>query len=440
MNTAKEKISSLKSSLLSISTKYVTTMIDDVDQRQKSRIENVATFLYILYLSLLCLRVVVIALIYNWHLFPEDYFTYDLFGGFLGPSRMNLLDGNLCLVLWPALVIITFLHCTVTPFYRRLQLTSFAFQLIVTNRECFWPLNPQLTLKVLIKVLWKKDRNELSRIKFSRRTLSHFPHLPHLVRCQAVLLSQVLDILIACFVVEFALFCLFGVFYYYVFLLWPFYSFAKCLLIIFEVSMVFYAVWHSTNIFLFLVHVFNLVLFALIAQQRAINSKLKKRISLVTKTTKKLSSSKLAALLNQYNSCHFQFIRTLLITNREYISTFLWLFFWTMFPLNTYSLATVTLKSVPLSVKMLLLVNSSLQIGNATLAIFPMLKAVSPINSASRYFHWAQPHLNVSQINLKVKLLTYYDVLTTGEKIAYTVGVFGHVTPKALFEVLVVQS
>ncbi len=436
MNTAKEKISSLQLTLLSISTKYVTRM-NETGESRKSRPGIGTTALYILYLSVLCVRIVINALIYNWpDLFSDAYFTYDLWSGFLGPSRMNLMDGNLCLVLWPATVIIIFLHCTVT-FYRRLQLTSFAFQLIVSNRECFWQLNPHLNLKTLMKIVWKNDPRQLSLIKlFSRRKLSHFPHLPHSARCQAVLLSQVLDILIACFVAQFALFCLFGVFYYFAFLLWPFYSLLESLVIIFDVSMIFYAVWHSTNIFLYLVHVFHVVLFVLVAQQRAMNARLKRRISLLTKTSKK-SSSKLAALLNQYNSCHFHFIRSLLITNREYISTFLWLFFWTMFPLNTYSLATVTLRSVPLSVKMLLLVNSSLQIGNATLAIFPMLKTVSPVNSASRYFHWAQPHLNVSQINLKIKLLTYYDVLTIGEKIAYTVGVFGHVTPKALFEVLV---
>ncbi len=269
-----------------------------------------------------------------------------------------------------------------------------------------------------------------------------FPHLSHLVRCRAVFLTKVFDFIIAIFVVQFATFCLFGLLYYYFFIFKPMFPQFFCRLLIFiETSFIFYAVWHCSKIFLFLVHTFHLVLYVWIAQQKAEHKTLETLISSQSKT--RIFRSQLAIFTQTYAHLHLRLVRSIITCNKEYISPLLLLYLLTMSPLNVHSIAVIGLKkAVPFQVKALLVVNTSLQIVNALLAFWPLLRVVGPVNgTAHRYFYRAQPHLKENDLSrLKLKVMTYHDVLTCagGEKraVAFTVGPLGPLTPNAVVEVI----
>ncbi|KAH9396490.1 hypothetical protein TYRP_019511 [Tyrophagus putrescentiae] len=204
--------------------------------------------------------------------------------------------------------------------------------------------------------------------------------------------------------------------------------------------------WPAMLIMAFLhLHTFHLVLYVWIAQQKAEHKTLEKLISSQSRT--RIFRTQLAISTQIYAHLHRRLVRSIITCNREYISPLLLLYLLTMSPLNVHSIAVIGLKkAVPFQVKALLVVNTSLQIVNALLAFWPLLRVVGPVNgTAHRYFYRVQPHLKENDLSrLKLKVMTYHDVLTCagGEKraVAFTVGPLGPLTPNAVVEFLLLWS
>lgn len=306
MNNIKQKILMLHSILLSISTNYITKITNPKHVKSHFRLPF-CTFFFCFHLFSLFWRLLISTVILNCHYtdLSNSFFNYDLMTGFF--VRMNLLDGNLCLVLCPATIFLIFLHCSVH-FSHGLTFFAYAHDLIVINREHFFALNPHLSFAILKNDLFKSNQKKLSMIKFSSEQLAYFPNLPHCIRCQAVFISLTFDVLIAVFVLLLALFSLFGLFYYYVYIFWPMYTYFQSSVIAIEISIVFYSVWQSTKILLFYVHVINLTIFALVSQQKIQNIALQ---SVINSQSKIKNVHQLAFYLKSYFDLHVQFIRFL---------------------------------------------------------------------------------------------------------------------------------
>ena len=249
-----------------------------------------------------------------------------------------------------------------------------------------------------------------------------------------MLLSFAFDLLLAVFLIVFGLIGCFGVYHYYVFIIWPRYSVVKGLLVIVDGILVVYTVWHSAKVVIFLIHSLNLVIYVIVARQAVMTQTVKTLVGASIKN--KVAQVQLAAYLPAYIRWQLRVIAILLTTNRKVVSPLLLLTIVSMFGANVYATAMLVLKRLLFEQKMLLLVVCALQTFFTFLGLLPMIKATGALYRSCRYLHLAQPALDKSNLSLKIKLFTLNEVLTSGSKFAFTVGSVGKVTSHALFEVI----
>ncbi|KAH9403423.1 hypothetical protein TYRP_015312, partial [Tyrophagus putrescentiae] len=148
-------------------------------------------------------------------------------------------------------------------------------------------------------------------------------------------------------------------------------------------------------------------------------------------------------LLPHYLRSHLQFISDLLTTNREMFSPIILFTMLTMFGANVSM--TILSKRVTFMENSLLLLISVNTTFFLLLSVRPAVVAATVVAAASKHLLQAQNFLfslqssrgrspvvsgNSSEANLRLKLnvATYYEVLISGEKFAYTVGPIGKIT------------
>ncbi|KAH9397033.1 hypothetical protein TYRP_003337 [Tyrophagus putrescentiae] len=129
-------------------------------------------------------------------------------------------------------------------------------------------------------------------------------------------------------------------------------------------------------------------------------------------------------------------LREFFTANQEIVSTFLLRTLFCIFSLNIYIITALMLKSMSLQNRIVLLDVVSLQTIFLCLATQPMIVAFRSLRSPARYLYQAQLRLNrLPQITtLKIKLATYYEVLTSGEPFAFSVGPLGKVTSQNVLQ------
>lgn len=375
-------------------------------------------------------RIVCTAIILNFNVF-SDYFHYDLVADFL--IKLFNSDSKFPLVLWPNLLLFFYADYSVH-FCKGLLSFCLGYDLIVLNPKNFFVLNPQFkSVKIFKKVLWEKVFNS-DQIKFKIQSLPNFPYLHRSSRCQAVLYSFVFEIFMASFVVFLGFLCFLLLCYLYFAKIYPVYIFWQSIIMFVDITMILYLIWHSFKLALFILHTLYLVIYVLSAQQKIMNE----TVQVLTKSKfkkSKIAQLQLAVYLNKYIKTQLRNINLLLFTNKEFISTTLCLCMLTMFGVNVYSVAMITLRNLQLINKMILVAICALQFIVIILGVMRMIMVSKALYSSNRYLYRAQFQLDASYLSLKIKLLTMYEVLNGGKKFAYTVGPVGKLTSRALMKV-----
>ncbi|KAH9401373.1 hypothetical protein TYRP_016757 [Tyrophagus putrescentiae] len=149
-----------------------------------------------------------------------------------------------------------------------------------------------------------------------------------------------------------------------------------------------------------------------------------------------LSYIQLVIYLERYIAVNFQFISNILIINKEFVSFVLMIAIVTMLGLNVHSVAMMALRRLPLMESLFLLIICVLQTFFSALAMQPMVEAVGAVHSSKKYLYRAQPYLDGTSVQMKLKLAIHYEVVNGGEKFTFTVGPLGKITTEAFFQQL----
>lgn len=421
--------------LLFISADYITNMADE--NRPISYHKKCFLVAYYIYMITYMIRLVLAALVLNNLLLPRSYLRVDLFIGFL--IKVRFIDRYLALVLSPIFLLLLFVDYTV---HFRCGLHSFhlAYDIIVTNKQNFTLLNPQLNWQ---NIRHKSIKSVCKNINVTNHSLTHFPGLQHSIRQRAILLSFTFDILMAIFVIYYSLICIFGLSYFYLNTVWAALPFAQGLLVITESSMVVYTAWHSTKIGFFLAHFTGMIIFVLSRQLVIALKRLERLLKEVRRQSSKSSSAtgnqlldlaqhRLASFYHGYLRLHHKLFYDLSHCNAEVNSPSLLLTLLTVFGFNIYSATLLIVKELSQKMRALVFAANYMVPLFLYLAIHPMITVRRLMQSSQLYLHRSQVYLGNSNadVRLKLKLAGASD-----RRFAFTVGPVGKVTTNQLVKV-----
>ncbi len=222
-----------------------------------------------------------------------------------------------------------------------------------------------------------------------------------------------------------------------------------------DISLVLYSLWRGFKISLFEAHCINTLLSVQLAQQRLLDRRL--AAELLQQQQQQQHHQMLSAFFRStaYLHRHHQLVDDMLTMDRQLISRTLFLGLISLFGFTIYSFSLFTLKSR---------LKSSIVFLISLLALAIILAGIRPLISATRLMHRPAAELLYRSVQclienykdetnkignrrgagsqlvlLKVKLSTYYEVLTSGEKFAFSAGPLGKITPSSLFQVTFVS-
>lgn len=411
-------------------------------------------FIFYSYQFIFTFRLILCLTALNFPLY-ETYFKYDIFLDYL--VSIGFFDSHLTLVLIPAPLLMAY-YDYLGSFAKGLRVYILAYDLMLLNRSHFLRLNKKLTWSTLWNAVVRKDTYTLEEIRLRWHQLPHANHLDYLIRVRAVVYAYFVDLLFALYVTISALVCLYFLSSYNAFFALSvsadlLISKTRLFLFFFDCCLFLYSFWSCSCTVFLLILILHMLIIVFVGQQREMNRRLglimlmlgvsdvlgkKKRINKKNEVIMKAAASKsLAFHLPFYLRFHFRMLREFFTANQEIVSTFLLRTLFCIFSLNIYIITALMLKSMSLQNRIVLLDVVSLQTIFLCLATQPMIVAFRSLRSPARYLYQAQLRLNrLPQITtLKIKLATYYEVLTSGEPFAFSVGPLGKVTSQNVLQV-----
>ncbi len=434
--------------LMSISNNYITTNIEN-DRKWTSKLNARSLLIYIYFVmtTFRCLLMSVFLSFSNLSFLATSYFTYDPMASLF--YQMGVLDRNLALLLLPVMPFLPYVDFLVS-FTRRYRCYLYNYDLLVINREDFYLLNPQVdTWRKLFDLLSGKNcTTRQQNIKLKWRTLPHLGPLDHNIRVRSAALATVFDLLVGVATLLLAVLCPLVLCLLSLTTAWEGFSAIQKQLAAADISLVLYSLWRGFKISLFEAHCINTLLSVQLAQQRLLDRRL--AAELLQQQQQQQHHQMLSAFFRStaYLHRHHQLVDDMLTMDRQLISRTLFLGLISLFGFTIYSFSLFTLKSR---------LKSSIVFLISLLALVIILSGIRPLISATRLMHRPAAELLyrsvqcLSEIDglpnkisgsqlvlLKVKLSTYYEVLTSGEKFAFSVGPLGKITPSSLFQVIFV--
>ncbi len=460
----------LRHSLMSIGDRTITTMVEE-DRKWTSKL-NFRIVLTYVYLVVMTGRYLLVSASLNTDLLPENYLLYDPLHDFV--HQLGLLDRYLALVLWQLPLMFFYIDYLVS-FVRRRQAYLHTYDLMVLNRQHFHSLNPQLSRswRSLFGLLRKEKLIEVAeKVRLRWRQLPHLGPLDHPIRVRAVALAAAFDLLLAGAVALLTATCPLAVFFFSLTPVWAsFGPLLRKLVVSVDGCLALYTSWHCVRISFTMVHFINLLLWVQCAQQRAANRRLqallKSRTSSVQKCTtlqeneqnkensvsgqQRQTELRLAVFIRSTTTFlrrHHQLVDDMLTFDREVFSRCLFLGLLTIFGFSVYSVTILCLKSDlsaferTFTLVLFLIVSGVVAVGlRPVLAVHRTMHSPAPLLYQSvaclglENAHGSYGSLSsCSNLCLKLKLSTYYEVLTSGQKFALSIGPVGQVTSNAIFE------
>ncbi len=478
--------------LMSISSDYVIANTSK-NRKWTSKLNTrvLLTYSYLLLATLRYLQIVFRLSFPDSFFAKNNYFLYDPMNDLL--HQLGILDRNLALLFLPQLPLLAYIDHLVS-FVRGLRCCLYCHDLLVLNRQDFCLLNPQVDtwrgLFSLIGSSWilVECGEKQQRIKLKWKTLPHLGPLDHGIRVRSVALTTALDLLVAVATLLLAALCPLVLGLFSLTTAWQgFSALPQKRLATVDGCLMLYTLWHCYKIALYQEHLVNTLLSVQLAQQRLLDRRLAGLLLLLVTFQKAEDQQRLktsvangtdkgqkqilqkqqllsAFLSTAYLRRHRQLVDDMLTIDRQLVSRTLLLGLLCLFGFTIYSFSLFTLKRSRLK--------SSLVFTCSLLALAIILAAVRPLIAAGQLMHrpatellyrsvqclggrlchhgeqgeQGKSHLNrsrtkagsfsTSSLHLKLKLSTYYEVLTTGEQFAFSVGPLGKVTFRALFQVL----
>lgn len=464
--------------LLSISNRHVTANVEE-DRKWTSKLKARTLPIYT-YFALSTLRCSLVSVSLS---FPDkfpagNYFPYDPMSDLL--HQMGILDRHMALLFIPVLPTLLYFDYLAS-FTRRLRCYLYYFDLLVINRCDFQALNQQVnTWRRLFLLLGSKadciERQQKIRLKW--QTLPHLGPLDHDIRVRSVALATVLDLLVAVVALQIAVIFLLTPCLLSLTTFWKNLSFIQKSSATADVSLGLYCMWHCITISLYEVHAINTLLDRRLAdllqqQQQQVNTSKGQILGnvedrgehfpfstgrqIIRQPQPQLQHQLLSAFLSTaYLRRHRRLVDDLLTMNRQFISRLLFLGLLSLFGFTLYSFSLFTLRSR---------LKNSIHFLGSLLVLVIVFIGINPLIAATRLLHRPATELlyrsgqalsevgccegkahidkvenrrgnsSHSVLHLKLKLSTYYEVLTSGEKFAFNAGPLGKITPNALFQV-----
>ena len=382
--------------------------------------------------------------------------------------RMGILDRNLALAISPAPLMFLYIDYLVS-FTRGYSCSYQGHSLLVVNREDFWTLNPQLQnslkkLLLLFSFLGNSTKgdfdDDFERVKLKWASLPHLsPHLEHRIRVRSVAQTTAYDLGVAVIVLLVAALCPVALYACSFTSVWKTFSFVKKCLVTVDGTLALFLLWRSITITLFFGHATNSLFHVQLGQQRAFDGRLRGLLLLLHQNAKPATFTKFQHLLSRhqlstflsstYLPFHRKLIEDTLTMDRQLVSRVLLFGLLSYFSFNIYTLTLFLFRQHLSTVERgfifaLFCLNPALVLHTLQTMISvhkamhspakALYKAIQCLSSSS-----SKESENVSLfLHLKLKLATYVEVLTTGEKFAFSVGPIGKVTSSAVLEFTVV--
>ena len=364
-------------------------------------------------------------------------------------------------------------------FVRRRRAYLHTYDLMVLNRQHFHRLNPQLSSswRSLLGLLRREKLIEVAeKVRLRWRQLPHLGPLDHPIRVRAVALAAAFDLLLAGAVALLTATSPLAVYFFSLTPVWArFGPLLRKLVVSVDGCLALYIAWHCVRISFTMVHFINLLLAVQCAQQRAANCRLQAllrscsnagdKCTKLAETDGRISKGnptnwqkppnrplQLSAFLRStaFLRRHHQLVDDMLTFDREVFSRCLFLGLLTVFGFSVYTLTIFSLKSSlsaferTFTLVLFLIVSGVLTVGlQPVLAVHRVMHSPAPLLYQSvacllglgnaRYESYGSSS-SYSNLCLKLKLSTYYEVLTSGQKFALSIGPVGLVTANALFE------
>ena len=453
----------LRQSLLSIAANYITALVsvDKVGQAKWTSKLNIA--ITYPYLTLFIFRYLFAFASLSFGTF-SGYFAYDCLNDLF--LQTGLLDRYLALVMSPLPLLLLHVDYLVS-FTRGYRCYHLSHDLLILNVQHFGRLNPTLnSARALLPLLSasktseeKAKRSKLVKLKW--RQLPHLGPLEHWIRVRAVAQVALNQRLLATIVVALGCFYLLVAYFFSLTTAWRrHFTPARQLATAVDGCLALYLIWRSIKIGLFLMQTLHLLFTVQLAQQLVLNRRLDRlltcletRLPVGEKSKKSGRGNQLAAFLSVYLQRHFQLMGDMMTMNRQLISRFLLTCLTTIFGFYVYSLSLMLLKTDRLEAVEGALVCSSFLLLSVffLLDLRRLVAAHRTLHSPAKLLYRSVDCLSASeegtfvvektsQLHLKLKLSTYYEVLTSGEEFAFSVGPVGKVTSNALLQVLVVPG
>ena len=444
--------------LLSISSATITKMVAEEDSHREQVFQSSSKkvfqiFFFYFYILLLVIRFITAATVLNYQVL-QWYFSYDPMLDLF--RQLGVFDRHLALVIWPAPLLIIYYDYLVN-FTTKFRSYLLAFDLIVTNRQDFYDLNPDVSgWKSSLKLLLCKERKKLKLTGWKKQLPNIGPLDPE-IRYQAVGLTTAHDLFLAITLVALGLLCPIVLYLLSLTPIWQEFSLFKKFVTFLNGTTILYLLWRHVKQALFYILHLHLIIFVVVDQQKANNLRLKRRLQLMDfqrqnniQNNVHQQRRQLTVALAYYLRFHFQLIRDILISDRQLVSFLLFLLLLSMFGLNVFAmvgLLSVHEKSLPLFEKSFLFAVVVLQFTLTGIGLKPMVDAHRTLHSPARLLFRAVGCLGDGNLgkgkgnfahlylNLKLKLSTYYEILTSGEAFAFSVGPVGKVTSNALLQV-----
>ncbi|KAH9396471.1 hypothetical protein TYRP_019490 [Tyrophagus putrescentiae] len=426
--------------LLSISSATITKMVAEEDSHREQVFQSSSKkvfqiFFFYFYILLLVIRFITAATVLNYQVL-QWYFSYDPMLDLF--CQLGVFDRHLALVIWPAPILIIYYDYLVN-FTTKFRSYFLAFDLIVTNRQDFYDLNPDVSgWKSSLKLLLCKERKKL-KLTGWKKQLPNIGPLDPKIRFQAVGLATAHDLFLAITLVALGLLCPIVLYLLSLTPIWQEFSLLKKFVTFLNGTTILYLLWRHVKQALFYILHLHLIIFVVVDQQKANNLRLKRRLQLMDfqrqnniQNNVHQQRRQLTVALAYYLRFHFQLIRDILISDRQLVSFLLFLLLLSMFGLNVFAMvALLTVeseKSLPLFEKSFLFVVVALQFTLTGIGLKPMVDAHRTLHSPARLLFRA------------LKLSTYYEILTSGEAFAFSVGPVGKITSNALLQFLFVYA
>ncbi|KAH9403234.1 hypothetical protein TYRP_015115 [Tyrophagus putrescentiae] len=389
--------------LLSISSDYICGNIEE-DKHWTKKLNSRILITYP-YLAVTTLRYLLISACLSFPKFFAHYFTFDPMNDLL--LRMGILDRHLALAISPAPLMFLYIDYLVS-FTRGYSCSYQGHSLLVVNREDFWTLNPQLQnslKKLLFSFLGNSTKgdfeDDFERVKLKWASLPHLsPHLEHRIRVRSVALTTAYDLGVAVIVLLVAALCPLALYACSFTSVWKTFSFLKKCLVTVDGTLALFLLWRSITITLFFGHATNSLFHHL------------------------LSRHQLSTFLSStYLPFHRKLIEDTLTMDRQLVSRVLLFGLLSYFSFNIYTLTLFLFRQHLSTVERGFIF--ALFCLNPALVLHTLQTMIS--------VHRAM-HSPAKALHKALKLSTYVEVLTTGEKFAFSVGPIGKVTSSAVLE------